>query len=68
MFRVELICTDEDCAERIEAYGTLEEIEALACECGCTLTIVVIAERVEERPPASVTALPELRTPAARAA
>ena len=40
-----LICTDEACAEEIEAYGTrLEELEALACECGCALQVIAVSE------------------------
>lgn len=46
-----LICTDEACAEEIEAYGTrLEELEALACECGCALQIIAVSEVEFERP------------------
>jgi hypothetical protein len=50
-----LICTDEACAEEIEAYGTrLEELEALACECGCALQLIAVSdiEFVRARPPA----------------
>ena len=44
MFRAVLICSDEDCAELFEAYGTLEELEALACDCGCSLEILTLEE------------------------
>jgi hypothetical protein len=44
MFRALLICSDEDCAELFEAYGTLEELEALACDCGCSLEILTLQE------------------------
>lgn len=37
---VELICSDEECTERFEAYGELADLEALACECDCGLVIV----------------------------
>lgn len=40
MVHVRLICCDDACAEEFEAFGRLEEVEALACECGCTLEIV----------------------------
>ena len=40
MFRALLICSDDDCTDTFEAYGTLEELQALACECGCGLEIV----------------------------
>jgi hypothetical protein len=39
-----LICSDGDCDEVFEAWGTLEELEALACDCGCTLEVVSLAE------------------------
>ena len=36
-----LICSDPDCAEEQTAEAaTVAELEALACECGCTLEIV----------------------------
>ena len=44
MFRAVLICADDGCAEAFEAYGSLEELEALACDCGCTLELLEIAE------------------------
>ena len=40
-----LICTDPGCADEYEAFGTLEELEALVCEgCGCCLQAVGWAE------------------------
>jgi hypothetical protein len=44
MFKALLICSDEGCAELFEAYGSLEELEALACDCGCTLEILKLEE------------------------
>ena len=44
MFHAELICSDGDCAARFEAVGSLAELEALACDCGCALVIVAISE------------------------
>lgn len=35
-----LICSEDDCTERFEARGTLAELEALACDCGCGLHIL----------------------------
>ena len=35
-----LLCSDERCAAIYEAYGPLEEIEAWACDCGCSLAIL----------------------------
>ena len=40
MVHVRLICSDADCAEVFEAFGSVEEVEALACECGCTLQVI----------------------------
>jgi hypothetical protein len=45
MFMALLICSDEECAELFEAYGSLDELEALACECGCSLHILTVQER-----------------------
>jgi hypothetical protein len=44
MLYAALICCDEDCTEVFEAYGTLEELETLACDCGCALEIISISE------------------------
>jgi hypothetical protein len=53
-----LICSDEACAEEIEAYGTrLDELEALACECGCAMQILAVSEVVFERARPPVLAL-----------
>ena len=33
-----LICTDEACGEELEAWGELEELDAMLCAgCGCAL-------------------------------
>ena len=33
-----LICSDEACAEEFEAWGELEDFDAMLCEgCGCAL-------------------------------
>jgi len=32
------------CAEVFEAYGSLEELEALACDCGCSFEVIEISE------------------------
>ena len=44
MFRALLICSDGGCAELFEAYGSLEELEAPACDCGCSLEILTLDE------------------------
>lgn len=46
MVRAVLICSDDDCTAAYEAYGPLEEIEALACSCGCGLAVVGWPEAV----------------------
>jgi hypothetical protein len=44
MFHALLICTDDGCEALYEAWGSLEEIESLACDCHCTLQVVRWAE------------------------
>ena len=43
MFRALLLCADGECAEVFEAYGSLEELEALACDCGCALHVISVS-------------------------
>jgi hypothetical protein len=50
MFMALLICSDGDCAELFEAHGTLEELQALACDCGCSLEILTLQEVEGEEP------------------
>jgi hypothetical protein len=50
VFRALLLCSDGDCAEAFEAYGSLEELEALACDCGCSLELLEISELEHESP------------------
>jgi hypothetical protein len=42
MFHARLICSDGDCDDSFEAWGTLDELEALACDCGCALEILTL--------------------------
>ena len=45
MFHVALICSDEDCAVEVEAWGELAEVELLVCEgCACTLQVLSVSE------------------------
>ena len=44
MLYAALICCDDDCTDVFEAYGTLEELETLACDCGCALQVISISE------------------------
>ena len=48
VYRAILICSEDDCTEVFEAYGSLEELEALACDCGCGLEVVGWPEPVEQ--------------------
>jgi hypothetical protein len=43
MFHALLICSDGDCTDGFEAWGSLEELEALACECGCALQVISLS-------------------------
>ena len=49
MYGIELICSDEACAEVVEITApTLAEIELLTCEgCGCTLQALAVWDVVE---------------------
>ena len=50
VFHAQLICSDQACAEEIEAYGMrLEELEAMACDCGCALQLIAVSEIEFER-------------------
>jgi hypothetical protein len=45
MFIAQLICSEPACPEMYEARAaTLAELEALACDCGCGLQLVRVAE------------------------
>ena len=45
-----MICSDEGCPEEIETWGTLEELEARACECGCALQLIWVSDVEFEEP------------------
>jgi hypothetical protein len=44
VFLARLICSDSDCTEEFEAYGSLDELTALACDCGCSLELIAVSE------------------------
>jgi hypothetical protein len=44
MLHALLICSDDECTDSFEAWGTLEELEALACDCGCALQVISLSE------------------------
>jgi hypothetical protein len=57
MFHAILICTDEDCAVEVEAWGELEELDVLVCDgCACVLQVLSLSEA--EPMPARVVQLP----------
>jgi hypothetical protein len=67
VFVARLICSDMECAEEGMAEAAqLSELEALLCDCGCTLHVIAWPDWVDE--PAEVVALrfdgPALRSAA----
>jgi hypothetical protein len=45
MLYATLICTDTACAEEFDAWGKLEDFDALLCEgCGCVLQVIAFSE------------------------
>jgi hypothetical protein len=45
MFYAVLICSDEACAQELEAWGDLEDFDHLLCEsCGCLLQTISVDE------------------------
>lgn len=50
MFRALVTCPDNDCAEAFDAVAELEQLEALICDCGCTLRVERLSECEAELP------------------
>jgi hypothetical protein len=51
MLVARLVCSDGECTAVFEARaGTLTELEALACDCGCALVVVAWPDVVEGPP------------------
>ena len=49
MFVARLICSDAACAdERTAEVATLAELDALACDCGCSLEVVAWPDWADE--------------------
>ena len=44
VFRAEVICPDAECAAAFDAVAELEQLEALICDCGCTLRVERLSE------------------------
>jgi hypothetical protein len=68
MFLVRIDCSDPECTEEREAVvESLDEVEAIACDCGHGFVVVSVSE--VHQPAGSVVALPgPRRTPIRRAA
>ena len=50
MFHALLTCSDEDCTETFDAWASsIEELETLACDCGCALTMLWVDEADDSR-------------------
>jgi hypothetical protein len=49
MLHALLVCSDDDCTDTFEAWGTLDELETLACECGCALQVIAWSDADGER-------------------
>jgi hypothetical protein len=47
LFRALVVCSDEDCEAEFEVIAPLEEIEALACDCGHGMQVIRWPEPVE---------------------
>jgi hypothetical protein len=48
MFRALVTCPDNECAEAFDAVAELEQLEALICDCGCTLRVERLSEHDDE--------------------
>jgi len=48
MFRALVTCPDNECAEAFDAVAELEQLEALICDCGCTLRVERLSEHEDE--------------------
>lgn len=44
MWMVQLVCSDPECAEERELVVTeLDEVDTAACDCGCCLVVLSVA-------------------------
>ena len=50
MFRALVTCPDNECAEAFDAVAELEQLEALICDCGCTLRVERLSEHGDPEP------------------
>jgi hypothetical protein len=51
MFRALVTCPDNECAEAFDAVAELEQLEALICDCGCTLRVERLSEHEADELP-----------------
>lgn len=50
MWWVNLVCSDNDCAEEVEVLvADLDDLDRLVCDCGCSLVSLSVAVAVEVR-------------------
>jgi hypothetical protein len=70
MYAIELVCSNEACAEISEVTVlSLEEIDVLVCDgCGCTLQSLSVSEVVELRAASKPVQLRRAAVPVRRAA
>ena len=50
VFRAEVICPDNECAAAFDAVAELEQLEALICDCGCTLSVERLSDEDRRLP------------------
>lgn len=44
LFLARLLCSDPDCAERVEEHvADLDDLDLLACVCGCTFELLAVS-------------------------
>jgi hypothetical protein len=50
MWVIDLVCSDDNCAQEFEILvADLDEVDWYACDCGCCLVTLGVAEAVEVR-------------------
>ena len=69
MFLVQIVCSDRECTEEREiVVESLDEVEALACECSHGFVVITVSELAGPAPSGTVITLPERRRQATRRA
>lgn len=50
MWAIDLVCSDDECGQEIELLvAEIDEADRIACECGCALVTLKVAEAIEVR-------------------